>query len=479
MILGYNEWKRLNESKSLVGSHYVVYEGQLWNGETGELVLLEDWSVSDILHTVADVASMAADYVIPGSGAVIDVLNGISYIVEAQFKPEEEKDTLYMMAAITFAFVAMPGPLQMVSTPLKSFVKGTTKVASSAVKSALKVVASILDKVLLGIPSLIKKALLTPLGKKIAGKYGEMIVPAINNFTKRVKGLFNKMLGKTEKEAAETATGTSVKATAKEVSAGLAQRAALTLQKLTPNSIKRLNALAIVPTLKFGGKSPSKIAAKLGIKPGKIYRYVNDQGKISSVFIKSIGEDGKVIALFGPDGAKNALKLQSAVNLENLLNRVIVAPWLRRGSSVTVPFFIKRFAAMFMEDGSLDPNLNLDELTDLSSDEVSEWMAANWKQDDVAYQGGTGKYTVSDKVTAIQNALIALGHDLPRFGADGKFGAETLSALNQYETKKGLPASTTSINAKTAETIVKDLQASEDSNKLALATSIMQSEPRA
>lgn len=43
-----------------------------------------------------------------------------------------------------------------------------------------------------------------------------------------------------------------------------------------------------------------------------------------------------------------------------------------------------------------------------------------------------------DAVKTLQNALLTLGYALPRYGADGSFGAETLAALRQFQTDKGL-----------------------------------------
>ena len=45
-----------------------------------------------------------------------------------------------------------------------------------------------------------------------------------------------------------------------------------------------------------------------------------------------------------------------------------------------------------------------------------------------------------DQVKAMQERLMALGYDLSKFGADGKFGDETLAALTQFETDFGLEA---------------------------------------
>ena len=66
---------------------YIVYDNNLYDSQTGDLIpISEGWSLSDILHTGADILSVAADFIIPGSGAIIDTLNALSYVIEAQFK---------------------------------------------------------------------------------------------------------------------------------------------------------------------------------------------------------------------------------------------------------------------------------------------------------------------------------------------------------------------------------------------------------
>lgn len=42
------------------------------------------------------------------------------------------------------------------------------------------------------------------------------------------------------------------------------------------------------------------------------------------------------------------------------------------------------------------------------------------------------------EVTALQEFLIANGYDLPKFGADGDFGSETLAAVKAFQTDQGL-----------------------------------------
>ena len=43
-----------------------------------------------------------------------------------------------------------------------------------------------------------------------------------------------------------------------------------------------------------------------------------------------------------------------------------------------------------------------------------------------------------EAVKALQSKLMAMGYDLPKYGADGDFGGETEAAVRQYQTDKGL-----------------------------------------
>lgn len=44
------------------------------------------------------------------------------------------------------------------------------------------------------------------------------------------------------------------------------------------------------------------------------------------------------------------------------------------------------------------------------------------------------------ETTALQRALLALGYRLPKYGADGDFGAETKAALKDFQRDRGLAA---------------------------------------
>ena len=53
---------------------------------------------------------------------------------------------------------------------------------------------------------------------------------------------------------------------------------------------------------------------------------------------------------------------------------------------------------------------------------------------------GKGKKNSTSNVKALQQALMALGYSLPKYGADGKWGSETLSALKKFQKDNGLTA---------------------------------------
>jgi len=197
---------------------YVVYEGKAYNAINGnEVPINEEWTLSDILHTGADVLSAGLDFVIPGSGAVVDVLNALSYVIEAQFKSAAEKDSLYLMAAITFAFVILPGPLQAIAVPLKRAVKTGAGFASKAVVKGLKIIGGILDTLLLKLPSKINAALKSPLAKNILGSYRSKISGFITAFTTRIKSILGKLKGPAGKEGVEKAGKEGVEKAVKQV----------------------------------------------------------------------------------------------------------------------------------------------------------------------------------------------------------------------------------------------------------------------
>jgi hypothetical protein len=190
-------FEKLLTCKFTTDGKYVIFEGMVYSCFTGEKVPInEEWTLSDILHTGADILSMGLDFVIPGSGAVVDVLNAISYIIEGQFKGEKERDSLYLMALISFGFVLLPGPLQAIAIPLKKAIRTGVGMTSKVVLNGLKIIASSLDTLLVGIPSQVNSALKSPLAKNIMGKWANKISGFITNFTNRIKQLLSKITNK-------------------------------------------------------------------------------------------------------------------------------------------------------------------------------------------------------------------------------------------------------------------------------------------
>jgi hypothetical protein len=101
-ILNYQDW--VNES---------LEEWQLVTESWGE------W-ISTALHLVGDVSAAIADVVVPGSGAVIDAINALSYFIEAQFQSDESRKTMLMMSGIIqIVAIFAVGPLQAITVNLK------------------------------------------------------------------------------------------------------------------------------------------------------------------------------------------------------------------------------------------------------------------------------------------------------------------------------------------------------------------------
>jgi hypothetical protein len=278
--------KKLKQCKFTLDGKYVVYEGKAYNVINGnEVPINEEWSLSDILHTGADVLSAGLDFVIPGSGAVVDVLNALSYVIEAQFKSAEEKDSLYLMAAITFAFVILPGPLQAIAVPLKRAVKTGAGFASKAVVKGLKIIGGILDTLLLEIPSKINAALKSPLAKNILGSYQGKISGFITAFTTRIKSLLSKLTGKTGKEGAEKSV--------KQISGEQFQKS-FTIQKNcvsvnfcdTKNILK--NLMNIIPSATVFNPSKVKVLSKSTVAGREVIEVQLENGS-KTLFYKSSG----------------------------------------------------------------------------------------------------------------------------------------------------------------------------------------------
>jgi len=427
---------------------YIVYDNNLYDSQTGNLIpISEGWSLSDILHTGADVLSVAADFIIPGSGAIIDTLNALSYIIEAQFKTGPEQDKLYLMAAITFAFVVLPGPLQALSAPLKRAIKTGAGFASKAVVRGLKIIGGILESILVKLPATISKALKSPLAKKILGRFSGKISKFFQKFAIRIR----KILAPLTKAGEKVVKKGSQEAGEKVVKKG-AEKVVVT--NIVHQAAKRF--FQKIPKMSQGGK----ILRKAGFAPGFAYRYTSKKGATTTAKIMNINDNG-VLVMF-----KNGN--QMTVPVETFVQRAVGAPWLRRGASTLVPLFIKRFFDMVTPDGSGIDYKKLDQLKDLDPAKTSK-ESLDYLMEEVAdYEGDTGTYNVSTNVTDFQNALELLGYKLVRAGADGKFGPETKEQLTKFQNDNKLTSSIGKMDRVTARKLAELLKTKNIPNSLDL-----------
>jgi peptidoglycan hydrolase-like protein with peptidoglycan-binding domain len=422
--------QRLMECKITSDGKYIIYEGKAYLTRNGmQVPLNEEWSLSDTLHAGADLLSMGMDFVFPGSGAIVDMLNGISYVIEAQFKPEEERDSLYVMAAITWAFVIIPGPLQAVATPLKNAVKTGVGFASKTVVNGLKVISNIIDILLARVPSRLAEALKSPLAKNILGKWGTKISEFFSKFASRIKTILSKITGK----------GTDASA---------ASAAAVKIGTKEPLTRVLRNRLVNFLSKRYNIRNGKQILKNLGFVEGKTYSfYLNGVKNPQKLFIEQITDKGLKISNINKLGEKSAVT--GLVSIEEFIKNAIGAPWYKKGYTVSVPFFIKRFASFLGDNGmldyskigqspDLDPNATSKETMDFMSSEVS------------SYEGETGAYTVKTTVQSFQRGLMLLGATM-RGNDDGKFGPETKSALEKFQKENGLDSSLGKMDRYTAK----------------------------
>lgn len=192
-ILDYTEWKRIQESDGFLN---------------------EEFSLSDTLHIIGDVVSAASDCVWPGSGAVVDIVQAITYFIESSVaKDYTESASAAIGGIISIASLALVGPMQSLATEAKGLLKavkegvkkGATKVQISAGKTAstklvkfLKEIISSASSIASKISDLVKNSAESKLGSWIISKFGtvEKFTIWINKFFKQtIIGSLNKFIG--------------------------------------------------------------------------------------------------------------------------------------------------------------------------------------------------------------------------------------------------------------------------------------------
>ena len=171
-VLSYSDWTRIQEADSYL-------EAEVLNE-----------NVSDTLHFITDLVAIGSDLVAPGSGAVVDVVNAISYFIESQYLDEDvEKSIAIVAGLVTLGSVALMGPLESLAIEAKvllakireGVVKTATPVAISIARSAAKKLIPLLTNITkisasIGdtIVNLVVKAADSRVGKWVSSKFGGM-----------------------------------------------------------------------------------------------------------------------------------------------------------------------------------------------------------------------------------------------------------------------------------------------------------------
>lgn len=258
-ILTYSDWQRIQESE------------RMFSTET----LNEEFSISDTLHMIGDVVSAASDCVWPGSGAVVDIIQAITYFIESSVAKDYIESTSAAIGGIvSIASLALVGPMQTLAMEAKGLLKvvkeGVAKGASKAQITAGKTASTKLVKFLQGIVSsassiaskiidLIKNAAESKLGSWIISKFGtvEKFVVWVNKFFKQtVIGFLNKFIGYLGKLNPAAAAGSIDDVTigkfGKTYASGSSQDSIAT--DLLSKGKKEVSLSGIPPSLKYVGR---------------------------------------------------------------------------------------------------------------------------------------------------------------------------------------------------------------------------------
>lgn len=183
-VLTFHDWKRIQESET-------PYRFQPLN---------EGWTPSDILHAVGDVVSVTSDCIWPGTGAVVDIIQAITYFLESNASADYvESSSAAIAGIVSLASLALVGPMQTLAMETKALLisirtgleKGASKVsialaraASTKIVKFLQGIVSTATKLSATIVNLVKNAAETKLGAWIIAKFGStaQFVTWINKF---------------------------------------------------------------------------------------------------------------------------------------------------------------------------------------------------------------------------------------------------------------------------------------------------------
>ena len=254
-VLSYSDWTRIQEADSYLG----------------EEVLNEN--VSDTLHFITDLVAIGSDLVAPGSGAVVDIVNAISYFIESQYLEEDvEKSIAIVAGLVTLGSVALMGPLEELAVEAKvllakireGVVKTATPAAISLARSAAKKLIPLLTNITkisasIGdtIVNLVVKAADSRVGKWASSKFGgmEKFVAWIKDFFKvKVPKLLAYMISllvslNPTATAAGSVDDISIKKFGKETAKSKASEGVV--NKITDSGKKEVLASGIPPSEKY------------------------------------------------------------------------------------------------------------------------------------------------------------------------------------------------------------------------------------
>lgn len=254
-VLSYSDWTEIQEADSYLGAD----------------VLNEN--VSDTLHFITDLVAIGSDLVAPGSGAVVDIINSISYFIESQYLEEDvEKSIAIVAGLVTLGSVALMGPLEALSVEAKvllakireGVVKSATPAAISIARSAAKKLIPLLTNITkisasIGdtIVNLVVKAADSRVGKWASSKFGGMdkFVAWIKDFFKvKVPKLLTYMISllvslNPTAAAAGSVDDISIKKFGKETAKSKASEGVV--NKITDSGKKEVLASGIPPSEKY------------------------------------------------------------------------------------------------------------------------------------------------------------------------------------------------------------------------------------
>lgn len=170
-VLDFRDWWRIQESEKINSDR-----------------LNEDSNVSDVLHTIGDVVSAASDCIWPGSGAVVDIVQAITYFLESSLaKDYTESSSLFIGGIVSLASLALIGPMQalaaeaqvLLRTVKRGISKGATRIQIASARTAstkfvkfLQGISSSLSQIASKIIDLVKSASETKLGSWVIQKFG-------------------------------------------------------------------------------------------------------------------------------------------------------------------------------------------------------------------------------------------------------------------------------------------------------------------